>query len=48
MEEWKEVDGFPGYEVSSLGRVRIKRLKIDKGFRTLAEAIIYRDLQLIA
>lgn len=27
-EEWREVSGFPGYHVSSMGRVRGKRLSV--------------------
>ena len=29
VEEWRKVEGFPKYEVSSLGRVATSSIKLD-------------------
>ena len=41
-EIWKDIDGYPNYQVSSLGRVKSiqRKAKIKNGYRTVIEKIL--------
>lgn len=46
-EEWRDIQGYPNYQVSNLGRVKSLERKVDfgVGYRTVSEKILKQYIQ---